>query len=358
MKYKPDYKQAMANLERWWNRKGLAACISAGRVQPVEKLHKPAEPASDFDAYAEPVGRIERMTYNLSHLYPAGDRLPILDIMIGPGSLSTFLGAQPHFSRETVWYDTCIANPDTCGPILFDRTNKWFQIHLELAKEGVEQNRGRYIVGMPDLIENLDTLASLRGTQELLMDLIERPAWVHKSLAQINDAFFASFDLLYDVIKFEGGNAWGAFDIWGPGKTAKVQCDFSCMISPSMFDEFVLPSLRAQCDWLDYSMYHLDGEDAMQHLDSLLAIESLDAIEWTPVGACGVAGLEPGGSPKWYDLYRRIKRAGKSVQAIGIKAAEVAPLLDAVGPEAMMLLVWAKDMAEADEIAKTIDRYR
>ncbi len=358
MKYKRDYKLALDHLKQWWNHKGLAAAISSSRTEPVEKLSKPPEPATDFDAYCEPVGRIERMTYRLAHLYPAGDRLPILDIMIGPGSLSTFLGAKPHFSKETIWYDPCIANPDTYGPVRFDPANQWFQIHLELAKEAAEQNAGRYIVGMPDLIENLDTLASLRGTQELLMDLVERPAWVHKSLAAINDAFFRSFDMLYKVIAQEGGNAWGAFDIWGPGKTAKVQCDFSCMISPKMFDEFVKPCLDAQCDWLDYSMYHLDGEDAMQHVDSLLSIESLDAIEWTPVGACGVAGLEPGGSPKWYDLYRRIKAGGKSVQAIGIKPAEIAPLLDAVGPEGMMLLIWAKDPSDADEAAKIVEKYR
>ena len=72
------------------------------------------------------------------------------------------------------------------------------------------------------------------------MDLVERPTWVEERLAEINAAFFAAFDLLYAKVRdADGGNAFSAFRIWGPGKTAKVQCDFSCMISPRMFRQFV-----------------------------------------------------------------------------------------------------------------------
>ena len=104
------------------------------------------------------------------------------------------------------------------------------------------------------------------------------------------------------------------------------------MISPEMFREFVVPALTEQCAWLDYSLYHLDGTTALHHLDSLLKIEPLDAIEWTPQ-----AGLPGGGSPQWYDIYRRIKAAGKSVQAIRVDPEEVAPLIDAVGGEGLYI---------------------
>ena len=114
------------------------------------------------------------------------------------------------------------------------------------------------------------------------------------------------------------------------------------MISPAMFREFVVPALTEQCEWLDYSMYHLDGTTALQHLDAILEIEPLDAIEWTPQ-----SGLEGGGSPRWYDLYRRIKTAGKSVQAVGVTPAEVAPLIDAIGPEGLYITTRCATEAEA-----------
>src|SRR5690606_38322191 len=118
------------------------------------------------------------------------------------------------------------------------------------------------------------------------------------------------------------------FGMWGFGRVAKVQCDAAAKISPDMFARFVAPALDRQCQWLDHTMYHLDGEDALPCLDVLLGIESLDAIEWTPRYL--YAG-DSGGHPKWHGLYRRILDAAKSVQAIGVKYDEVLPLLDAVG---------------------------
>ena len=43
-----------------------------------------------------------------------------------------------------------------------------------------------------------------------------------------------------------GGVVFGAFRIWGPGKTAKVQCDASAMFSPAMFEQFVVPALTEE----------------------------------------------------------------------------------------------------------------
>ena len=181
-----------------------------------------------------------------------------------------------------------------------------------------------------------------------LADLIERPDWVKARLAEINAAFFDCYEEFWHWLRDPwGGSVFCAFELWAPGKTCKVQCDFSCMISAEMFREFVVPGLREQCAWLDYSMYHLDGTQAWHHLDVLLEIEALDAIEWTPQ-----AGIEGGGSPRWYDLYRRIKAAGKSVQAINVRPEEVEPLIDAVGAEGLFILSDAKNESEARSLLR------
>jgi len=188
----------------------------------------------------------------------------------------------------------------------------------------------------------------------LFFDLIERPAWVQRCLAEINQAYFAAFDLMFEKVRDEdGGNAFAAFSVWGPGKTAKVQCDFSVMISAKMFREFVSPHLAAQCEWLDYSLFHLDGTTALQHVEPLLEIEALDAIEWTPQSR-----LAGGGDPQWYDLYRQIKAGGKSVQAVGVGPDQVVPLIDAVGPEGLYVFTWTDDQASAEKLVKKVEQYR
>ena len=122
-----------------------------------------------------------------------------------------------------------------------------------------------------------------------------------------------------------------------------------------MFRRFVAPALTEQCEWLDWSLFHLDGEDCLVNLDELLSIPSLDAIEWTPrrlsVG-------DSGGHPRHWDLYRRILAGGKSVQAIGVRYDEVIPLLDACGGKGMYISTSASSEAEARQLSERVDEYR
>jgi hypothetical protein len=360
MKWKPDWPQVQQNLIRWWNREGFAISIVAPRRSPVEDVPEPIETDEPALWWSDPEIRGSRMIHQIANTHYLADSFPIFDTNIGPGSLSLALGSEPEFAREgntgTVWFMPCIENPETAPPLTFpvQCAPNWWKVQVELVEHALQHNQDRYIVGMPDLIENLDVLASLRGTETVLMDLVERPGWVRESIEQINEVFYTGFDQIYKKIHDEqNGNVFSAFRIWGPGKTAKVQCDISVMISQAMFDEFVKPSLAAQCDWLDYSLFHLDGSGAMQHLESLLDIDDLDGIEWTPE-----PGLPRGGDPQWYDMYKQIKAAGKSVQAHFVLPEEVIPLIDTVGPEGLFITCFVQDEETAFKLAEEVKPYR
>ena len=127
----------------------------------------------------------------------------------------------------------------------FDPENKWWKITEAFLRHSVTLAGGRYIVPCPDLVENLDIVASLRGSETLMTDMLERPEWVEKMVRDVNSLYFEVFDRIYDIIRQpDGSMAFWAFQLWGPGKTAKVQCDASCMISSEMFERFVAPSLE------------------------------------------------------------------------------------------------------------------
>jgi hypothetical protein len=356
LRWKENWSETQKNLVKWWDGEGMALSLVAARSEPVEPVAKPPTPAGQEARWTDPIYRCSLAEYEMVHRHYHAESFPYFDTQIGPGSLGLFLGAEPLFDARTVWYEPCLDDPDSFGAIHFTpENNRWWDVHLALVNEGIKRANDRYLVGVPDLIENIDTLAAMRGEMKLLYDLTDRPAWVHARLAEITEAWFAAFDLIFDRVSDEdGGNAFAAFQIWGPGKTAKIQCDFSAMISPAMFREFVLPHLTTQCRWLDYAMYHLDGTNALQHLDILLEMEDLQAIEWTPQ-----AGRPQGGSPEWYDLYRRIKSAGKAVQAIEVQVEEVIPLLDAVGPEGLFMLISGPvPEADAEKLMKAVEPYR
>jgi len=243
-----------------------------------------------------------------NHLFLA-ESFPNLNVDFGPGSLAAYLGSEITFKEDTVWFEKCIDDWSGVKPFSFDPENKWFQKHAELVGTCRKLAGDDFYVDMPDLMENLDVLASLRGAGDLIYDMIDEPELIKERIEQITGLYFEYFDLFYDIIKdSEGGSAYTVFQIWGPGKTIKLQCDFSALLSPSQFTEFVLDSLRQQAKKADCVLYHLDGPDAIKHLDALMQIDEIDALQWTS-GDNGPDGtLE-----KWFPIYDKAHKAGKSL---------------------------------------------
>ena len=117
------------------------------------------------------------------------------------------------------------------------------------------------------------------------------------------------------------------------------------MISPDMFREFVLPDLRYQTEQMERSVYHLDGPGELPHVDMLLSLEWLNAIQWT--SGSGAPELT---DPCWFDLYRRIKRAGKGIVLLGANPDGLERLLDNISTRGLYISVGAKDESQAREI--------
>lgn len=357
--WKPDWATTKRHFVDWWHHEGLV--LGMWGAPRVENRHAavpfPGHPETPAYLYTAPSYRARCQHWKLANEAFAADCLPVANTGIGPGSLALYLGSEPSFTPRTVWFNPTMAGvetPETLPPLKFDPRNPWWKITEATARECVRLGQGKYMTGFPDLVENFDVLASLRGVEELLVDALVRPGWVAGKIDEINQAYFEVFDRLYDIIKLDdGSSAYWAYYIWGPGKTAKVQCDASIMLSPASFRELVVPALTVQCEWLDYAMFHLDGTACMRHLDALLDIEALDAIEWTPEPT-----VPNGGNPCWYEFYRKVLAAGKSVQATGVTPDDVIPLLDAVGGKGMYIMTSFATEREAEDLYARVESYR
>jgi 5-methyltetrahydrofolate--homocysteine methyltransferase len=271
----------------------------------------------------------------------------------GTVSLAAYLGAEVELTPDTVWYHPRPGDPLAWGPLRFDPAARWFRIHEDIYRQCMQAAAGDFVVGQPGIGSNIEVLAALRGAEALMADLIERPEWVQERLWEINQAFFAAYQRVHELIRLPDGSLCSSyFAIWGPGRTSVITLDPLAMISPAMFKRHVLPPLVEQVRWLDRSLLHVDGTAALRHLDLILGIEELDAVEWTPE-----PGVPGGGDPRWYPLYRRIKAAGKAVQAILVKPEEVVPMLDAVGPEGMYITAYCRDAAQAERLLQAVEPY-
>ncbi len=331
--YKLDWDKTKEKFRNYWNHKNTGRplmCVIARRPEveqysdgtPVEggyldqicqgKYYNMPEELKwkDMeDKYQNAQRIVDRYRYFCETHAFLGESFPNLNIDFGPGSLAAYLGSDIGFKEDTVWFKKCLDSWDGVPKLQFDPDNKWFKKHLQLAKDCRELAGNDFYVDMPDLMENIDVLASLRGAQDILMDLLDEPEKVGERIQEVTDCYYDYYNRFYDVIKDEeGGNAYTVFQIWGPGKTVKLQCDFSAMMAPDDFRTYIQPSLKAQSEKADHVLYHLDGPAAIKHMDALMEIDGIDALQWTS----GDAGPD-GTLPDWDVIYDKAIAAGKSI---------------------------------------------
>ena len=318
-------------------------------VQPHAEIVPPA-PAKDLSQkWFDPQWRAEYLDWYVAHSSLKADILPVANTQLGPGSLAAILGGVFEGGEDTIWIHP---NPDFTDEIVFNPEHPNWILHKELLKVCKAKANGHYFVGMPDLMEGLDVLAALKGTDRVLLDTVMQPEILEQQMQQINDIYFKVFDELYDIIREGDEMAFCYFSSWAPGKMSKLQSDISTMISQDDYRRFVQPFIREQCQKIDYTLYHLDGVGAMHHLPALLEIEELNAIQWTP----GV-GEPQGGSPKWYDLYKKILAGGKSVMACWVTLDELKPLLDHIGADGVHLEMDFHNEKEVEQAMRIVEEY-
>ena len=318
-------------------------------VQPHAEITPPA-PAKDLSQkWFDPQWRAEYLDWYVAHSSLKADILPVANTQLGPGSLAAILGGVFEGGEDTIWIHP---NPDFTDEIVFNPEHPNWILHKELLKACKAKANGHYFVGMPDLMEGLDVLAALKGTDRVLLDTVMQPEILEQQMQQINDIYFKVFDELYDIIREGDEMAFCYFSSWAPGKMSKLQSDISTMISQDDYRRFVQPFIREQCQKIDYTLYHLDGVGAMHHLPALLEIEELNAIQWTP----GV-GEPQGGSPKWYDLYKKILAGGQSVMACWVTLDELKPLLDHIGADGVHLEMDFHNEKEVEQAMRIVEEY-
>lgn len=132
-------------------------------------------------------------------------------------------------------------------------------------------------------------------------------------------------------------------ELWYP-----TSCDFSCMISEDCFEEFIIPELTEEINWLHSSIYHLDGVGALRHLDRLLQIQKLKGIQWVPGEGQPSAG-------HWIDVLKKIQAAGKCIQ-IHCGPDDIAPLCENLDPQGLNIVCWAHDIESGKAIIRDAER--
>ncbi|MGQ9474140.1 MAG: trimethylamine corrinoid protein 2, partial [Candidatus Caldatribacteriaceae bacterium] len=211
MKYKDDWEETKRRFMAWWHRSFVdrpLLRIIAKRREPLESL-EPVSPPQNPEEYHLDVERKVKKFRNFcrTHLFLA-EAFPSLDVDLGPGSMATYLGAKPVFAWDTVWYIPCLMGNLDKYRVSYQEENPWWENISIWSKELAGKD---FLVNIPDIMESVDVLASLRGPQELVYDLIDSPSKIQKLISELDRLYPHYYQSFYDVVTQEGGSSYTVF---------------------------------------------------------------------------------------------------------------------------------------------------
>jgi hypothetical protein len=255
------------------------------------------------------------------------------------------------FGEVTAWAEPLLtALPPKGSAPAYDWNNEYFRKLDELTNMALEAASGRFLVGYTDIHPGLDWCAALRGTEPLLLDTYDDPDALKDLCAACLPDFFKFYDYFDDKLKAHEQLSVTWMNIPSPGKMHGPSCDFSAMISCSQFEEFAMPGLIAECEHMDHNVFHVDGKGVARHLDQILTLPKLNAIQWVQ----GVAEDIP--IMQWVPLIKKIQAAGKGV-VVDLTPQELEPFIDAVRPRGLYLCVSTSGPEEEAAVLKRIERW-
>jgi 5-methyltetrahydrofolate--homocysteine methyltransferase len=210
---------------------------------------------------------------------------------------------------------------------------------------------GEVCMAMTDLGGNLDILASFLGTEGLLFEVLDHPKEVKRLCLEITELWLRFYRELGEIIRGQR-----VFSNWSTMLSEKpsymLQCDFSYMISTSMFRDFVHDDLDTISSALDKkTFYHLDGIGEIKHLDELFTIDGIKGIQWIP-GA---------GEPEtrdWSELFGKISAAGKKIMVGYRLESYLDEILRVVKkPDELIKMQFSYPQEKKDAALKTLAKY-
>lgn len=305
------------------------------------------------DFYTNPETVVKRYRHYFENLEYFGEAFPAAVINQGPGALAAYHGCTPRLLEDTIWFEHYIEDWDN-DFIEFTEDNEWFQLSKRLISAFVEDARGEYMVGMPDINAVSNALSLMRDNSSLCMDLVMQPDKIKHYTARILETHMYTLRELYKLVAAnqEGYTDW--MGLWAPDLGFPVQCDLSALLSSEMFKEFFIDGeIAPQCEVIPYPFYHLDGPDCIRHVDELLKLDKLTGIQWQPG-----AGAEPGCDPRWTPMLQKIQEAGKNLYVYA-RMDEVEPLCRTLDTNRMIIYIteYAKTPVQAQQLMENIIRW-
>ena len=347
---KPAVFEAAERMRAWWLGEPtdrVVASVAAPRAgaKPVSTRGSTRDRLIDADTI------IHNLRATMTSRFYGGEAFPSYWIFPITMPMSAFLGCEPIFKETTAWqfpvFDAW--DGENWKPIRFDPDNRWWKAICELTRRIAAEPELPCLLSACGLGGISDVIANLWGSEAVLVAMMDDLEGLRGIRDRLIDAFRVMYDHLYEMVlpRQEGYFDW--LNVWAPGRMCTSQSDISCMMSSRMFDDLFIEEIRQEAKHVDYFFYHLDGPEAIRHLDSLLDIEELDGIQWVPGAGASQDPMD------WIELFLRIQERGKKI-FITCPPERVESLLNTISHRGVYLSTYCGTENDARETLSTLKR--
>lgn len=354
MEYKPDWEIVKKRFEALWHQDMIDRCclaVTAPKSGSEDYWHSRGK----NDLYNagsmvtsrhmnDPEKVLNSKLEVFENTYYGGEAIPQIWLNFGPAGQAAYFDAPYTVSDVTTWYSPIIEDWED-NPLRFNPQNQILTWQREMASYLAEKAQQRFFVSTADNAGCLDALASLRETQNLLMDLLADPEPVKQALQEVMRVWNQTRKELFALTKAnnDGGSTVGWLSLWAKGEMSQLQSDISVMLSKELFQQFVLPELEWSTQQQDYSLYHLDGIAQLRHLDDILSVKKIHMIQWVSVV----------GEPSYLNylpVFQKIQQSGKSLLINDVKPEDIPTLLTNLSAKGLLLMTQTDTQAEAEDL--------
>ncbi len=347
----PDFEKILARFEAWWHGEIIDRPLVSLSVDPEREPKLPAKThKTQRDRWFDFDFDMDTIEANLEVAAFVGDSFPSYYLDLGPELCATVFGCELEFGENTSWSVPVAKSIRDVPKIKPDLNNVYWRAIRRATQELLERGKGKWLAAIPDFHTNGDLLASLRDPQELCLDCADDLEGVRLACEYVTDFYIPMYEDFWRLLDAAGQPTIA----WTPaphaGKTYVTNCDFICMISPKMFEEAILPSIVREMRYLDCNLFHLDGPNALHHLDALLALKELNGVQW-------VYGAGHGPAARWGDVYKRVQAAGKCVQVLCEDFEDLRRVAEHLRPEGVWFTLGRFPRAEAEAIVKWVEQW-
>jgi hypothetical protein len=306
LEFRPDFEQVRQSWDAFWqghhtHRPVVSIIIPKSGTTPVEPPVYMAGAEGDYEAAVAQV-----LEYGRTHEF-LGEAMPYYSVEFAADHFTLLLGHAQRLSNpdsgQTAWVEPYVDDWDQAD-IRFDPQCHWWRRTVEYSQALRAACDGKMLIGAPTLVAGLDALVAMRGTERLMLDLVEQPDAVQRALTRLKTAYLEILDALDDLLDYKRLGSVTRHGLYSRGRILCNQCDCSCMIGPAMFEEFAAGWLEWEMDQVDAIEYHLDGPGALVHVPRLCKMSRLDVVQW-------VSGAGYGEQQDWMPLHRQIDQLGK-----------------------------------------------